>query len=130
MIKAQISSIKTSAELNLLCAKTELGDLNFVTLELPSDVFVGSFVLLDFKSSDVIISKQRLISSVQNSFLVEISAISRGEILSVLELKKGEILFESMITTSSLDRLELRKNDEIYANIKATSIYINKILNA
>ena len=68
--------------------------------------------------------------SLSNEIGCIIHNITIGEILSVVNLKalNSDDIFESIITTTSAKRLNLSQNLQIYAYIKATSLFIDEVL--
>ncbi|QKG30078.1 TOBE domain-containing protein [Campylobacter sp. RM16187] len=126
MIKAQVSNITGNQDVNLF--EFTSGEMKFYMLGLENlDEFkIGDSVKLAFKSSDVIIATTPLKNcSLTNEIKATISNLTKGNITSVLHLKSLNFEFESIITTKSCRRLNLKQNDEIYAYVKATSLYIS-----
>lgn len=126
MIKARVSNIIGSEDVNIF--EFTSGDTNFCMLGLENlDEFkIGDSVMLAFKSSDVIIATTPLKNcSLTNEIKATISNLTKGKVTSVLHLKGLHSEFESIISTKSCERLNLKINDEIYAYIKATSLYIS-----
>lgn len=126
MIKAQVSNITGSQDVNLF--EFTSGEMKFYMLGLENlDEFkIGDSVKLAFKSSDVIIATTPLKNcSLTNEIKATISNLTKGNITSVLHLQALNFEFESIITTKSCQRLNLKQNDEIYAYVKATSLYIS-----
>ena len=102
-----------------------------VSLEIPANLSINSRVKLGFKSSEVILSLEKLQNcSLSNEIGCIIQNITIGEILSVVNLKalNSDDIFESIITTASAKRLNLSQNLQIYAYIKATSLFIDEVL--
>ena len=96
-----------------------------LSLENMQNLKIGDEVRLGFKSSDVFVATSPLLNcSVSNEIKVRISDIQKGEITSSLHLNAGKFEFESIISTASLKRLNLAPGDQIYAYVKATSLYI------
>ena len=96
-----------------------------LSLENLQNLKIGDEVRLNFKSSDVFVATSPLLNcSVSNEIKAQISDIQRGQITSSLHLNAGKFEFESIISTASLKRLNLALGDQIYAYVKATSLYI------
>lgn len=125
MIKAKISAIDENDGVSVFEFNTANLSLKMLSLENLQNLKIGDEVRLNFKSSDVFVATSPLLNcSVSNEIKVRISDIQKGEITSSLHLNAGEFEFESIITTASLKRLNLSLGDQIYAYVKATSLYI------
>ena len=125
MIKAKISAIDENDGVSVFEFNAANLSLKMLSLENLQNLKIGDEVRLGFKSSDVFVATSPLLNcSVSNEIKVRISDIQKGEITSSLHLNAGEFEFESIITTASLKRLNLSLGDQIYAYVKATSLYI------
>ena len=125
MIKAKISAIEQNDGVSVFEFSAENLSLKMLSLENLQNLKIGDEVLLNFKSSDVFVATSPLLNcSVSNEIKAQISDIEQGQITSSLHLNAGEFEFESIISTSSLRRLNLTPGDQIYAYFKATSLYI------
>ena len=125
MIKAKISAIKQTGGVSVFEFSAENLSLKMLSLENLQNLKIGDEVWLGFKSSDVFVATSPLLNcSVSNEIKAEISDIQKGEITSSLHLNAGKFEFESIISTASLKRLNLALGDQIYAYVKATSLYI------
>ncbi len=125
MIKAKISAIDENDGVSVFEFNAANLSLKMLSLENLQNLKIGDEVRLNFKSSDVFVATSPLLNcSVSNEIKVRISDIQKGEITSSLHLNAGEFEFESIITTASLKRLNLSLGDQIYAYVKATSLYI------
>ena len=125
MIKAKISAIEQNDGVSVFEFSAEILSLKMLSLENLQNLKIGDEVLLNFKSSDVFVATSPLLNcSVSNAIKVRILDIQKGEITSSLHLNAGEFEFESIISTASLKRLNLAPGDQIYAYVKATSLYI------
>lgn len=125
MIKAKISAIDENDGVSVFEFNAANLSLKMLSLENLQNLKIGDEVRLNFKSSDVFVATSPLLNcSVSNEIKVRISDIQKSEITSSLHLNAGEFEFESIITTASLKRLNLALGDQIYAYVKATSLYI------
>ncbi len=125
MIKAKISAIEQNDGVSVFEFSAENLSLKMLSLENLQNLKIGDEVWLNFKSSDVFVATSPLINcSVSNEIKAEISNIQKGQITSSLHLNAGKFEFESIISTASLKRLNLALGDQIYAYVKATSLYI------
>ena len=125
MIKAKISAIEQNDGVSVFEFSAENLSLKMLSLENLQNLKIGDEVRLSFKSSDVFVATSPLLNcSVSNEIKAQISDIQRGRITSSLHLNAGKFEFESIISTSSLKRLNLAPGNQIYAYVKATSLYI------
>ena len=125
MIKAKISAIEQTGGVSVFEFSAENLSLKMLSLENLQNLKIGDEVWLGFKSSDVFVATSPLLNcSVSNEIKAQISDIQRGQITSSLHLNAGKFEFESIISTASLKRLNLALGDQIYAYVKATSLYI------
>lgn len=128
MIRAkivQISSKDGVSFFELECLNLEI-NLYMLALNEASKFALNDEVSLNFKSSDVVLSKIKLEnSSLENELKCEVAGITRGEILSIVSLKCEQLFFEAIISNHALKGLNLEANDEIFAYIKSTSIHVS-----
>ena len=125
MIKAKISAIEQNDGVSVFEFSAENLSLKMLSLENLQNLKIGDEVRLNFKSSDVFVATSPLLNcSVSNEIKARISDIQKGQITSLLHLNAGKFEFESIISTASLKRLNLALGDQIYAYVKATSLYI------
>ena len=125
MIKAKISAIDENDGVSVFEFNAANLSLKMLSLENLQNLKIGDEVRLNFKSSDVFVATSPLLNcSVSNEIKAQISSIQNAPITSSLHLNAGEFEFESIITTASLKRLNLALGDQIYAYVKATSLYI------
>ena len=128
MIKAKIAQISSKDgvsffELECLNLGT---NLYMLALNEASKFALNDEVSLNFKSSDVILSRLRLeASSLENELKCEVSGITRGEILSIISLKCEQICFEAIISDHAIKGLNLAVGEQVFAYIKSTSIHIS-----
>ena len=128
MIRAKIVGILTKDDVSLFELKGLNLEANLFMLVLneASKFALDDEIDLGFKSSDVILAKDKLdASSLENELKCVIEAINFGEILSVISLKCGEIYFEAIISNHALKTMNVGENDEVFAYIKSTSIHIS-----
>ena len=128
MIRAkivQISSKDGVSFFELECLNLGV-NLFMLALNEASKFALNDEVSLNFKSSDVVLSRLRLeTSSLENELKCEVTAVTRGEILSIVSLKCEQLCFEAIISNHALKGLNLEANDELFAYIKSTSIHVS-----
>ena len=128
MIRAKIVGILTKDDVSLFELKGLNLEANLFMLVLneASKFALNDEIGLGFKSSDVVLAKNKLdTSSLENELKCVVETINFGEVLSVVSLKCGEIYFEAIISNHALRALNLSKNDSVFAYIKSTSIHIS-----
>ena len=128
MIKAkivQISSKDGVSFFELECLNLGI-NLYMLALNEASKFALNDEVSLNFKSSDVILSRLRLeASSLENELKCEVVGIARGEILSIISLKCEQLCFEAIISDHALKGLNLAIGEQVFAYVKSTSIHVS-----
>ena len=128
MIKAKIVQISSKDgvsffELECLNLGT---NLYMLALNEASKFALNDEVSLNFKSSDVILSRLRLeASSLENELKCGVTDITRGEILSIISLKCEQLCFEAIISDHALKGLNLAVGEQVFAYVKSTSIHVS-----
>ena len=128
MIRAkivQISSKDGVSFFELECLNLGI-NLYMLALNEASKFALNDEVSLNFKSSDVVLSRLRLeASSLKNELKCEVAGINRGEILSIVSLKCEQLCFEAIISDHALKGLNLAVGEQVFAYVKSTSIHIS-----
>ena len=128
MIKAkivQISSKDGVSFFELECLNLGI-NLYMLALNEASKFALNDEVSLNFKSSDVILSRLRLeASSFENELKCEVTDVTRGEILSIVSLKCEQLCFEAIISDHALKGLNLAVGEQVFAYVKSTSIHVS-----
>ena len=128
MIRAKIVQISSKDgvsffELECLNLGT---NLYMLALNEASKFALNDEVSLNFKSSDVVLSKVKLqASSLENELKCEVAGINHGEILSIVSLKCGQLCFEAIISDHALKGLNLALGEQVFAYVKSTSIHVS-----
>ena len=128
MIKAKIVQISSKDgvsffELECLNLGT---NLYMLALNEASKFALNDEVSLNFKSSDVVLSKIKLqASSLENELKCEVTAVTRGEILSIISLKCEQLCFEAIISDHALKGINLVIGEQVFAYVKSTSIHVS-----
>ena len=128
MIRAKIIQISSKDGVSFFGLEClNLGtNLYMLALNEASKFALNDEVSLNFKSSDVVLSKLRLeASSLENELKCEVTGIARGEILSIVSLKCEQFCFEAIISDHALKGLNLAVGEQVFAYIKSTSIHIS-----
>lgn len=128
MIKAkivQISSKDGVSFFELECLNLGI-NLYMLALNEASKFALNDEVSLNFKSSDVVLSKVKLqASSLENELKCEVASITRGKILSIISLKCEQLCFEAIISDHALKGLNLAVSEQVFAYVKSTSIHVS-----
>ncbi|MBS6286726.1 MAG: TOBE domain-containing protein [Campylobacter concisus] len=128
MIKAKIAQISSKDGVSffeLECLNLGV-NLFMLALNETSKFALNNEVSLNFKSSDVILSRLRLeASSLENELKCEVADINRGEILSIISLKCEQLCFEAIISDHALKGLNLAVGEQVFAYVKSTSIHVS-----
>ena len=128
MIKAKIVQIYSKDDVSffeLECLNLGI-NLYMLALNEASKFALNDEVSLNFKSSDVILSRLRLeASSLENELKCEVVGIARGEILSIVSIKCEQLCFEAIISDHALKGLNLAVGDQVFAYVKSTSIHVS-----
>jgi len=128
MIKAKIAQISSKDGVSffeLECLNLGI-NLYMLALNEASKFALNDEVSLNFKSSDVVLSKVKLqASSLENELKCEVVGITRGEILSIVSLKCEQLCFEAIISDHALKGLNLVIGEQLFAYVKSTSIHIS-----
>lgn len=89
----------------------------------PDWLFQGNTINLVFKETEVSLAKNLSgIISMRNRMKCSVQQIDRGELLSKIDLKFGDYLITSAITTRAVDSLDLKVDDEVEALVKANEV--------
>lgn len=127
--EATVSHINNCQNLNVVNFTFESFNLSMMSLELNPKIKVGTKVLLRVKASHIAIAKNFSGElSFSNLLEAKIVHIDKGEVLSSIKLSCQNNIFTSIITTQSLNKMSLYKNDEVSAIIQASELYIEEIL--
>ena len=102
--------------------------LSMMSLELPN-IQTGDKVLLSVKPTHISLSKlYPSKTTISNILLSEVIDIQNGEVLSMVLLKAGKSMLESIITLEASKKLGIEKGDKMYALIKSSELFVKKVL--
>lgn len=128
VLQGTIKHIQTVNELSRV--EIDLHGRSFVSLVIDIDSFgtiaVGNAVTLLFKEAEVLIGTKASTVSASNAFVSVVKKINQGKILSevIFDFEGVEII--SLITTSSLQRLQIEAGKEFLWFIKANEVTLQK----
>ncbi|WP_457627820.1 TOBE domain-containing protein [Persephonella sp.] len=125
-IKAVIKSVESSDSISLVELETAAGKMSAVVVETPDSadyLKTGREVYILFKETEVSIGKDlsgRI--SLRNRFDCTVLTVEKGKILSRIVMDcKGERIV-SIITTRSVESLELKEGDRVTALVKTNEV--------
>ena len=129
--EAVIEKIDNHESLNVVSFRFYDLCLKMMSLELSSEIKVGTKVRLTAKPTAVAISKEKNLNiSTSNQIPTTVVELNKGELLSSLILKINDSTIESIITTDAVNRLDIKLNDSACALIKASDLSILEVIDA
>lgn len=127
--KATVTAIDSNDSINIVTFKTKAFKFSMMSLTLDENVQVGVEVMLGVKASSVAIAKEFTGAlSYSNQLPLEIVKIDSSKLLCSLELASDGFTLESIITTNSKNRMQLKEQERVTALIKSSDLYIAEIL--
>ncbi len=133
---ATVKNIESVDELNIVTFICNDETLKMMSLDLNDTVQIGKRVVLACKPTSVALAKPTMddnefseMLSYANQIKVKIFSMDVGVLLSSVKLQFGDFVLESIITSASVQRMDLNKNDELLALIKANELSIQEVLN-
>ena len=133
---ATVKNIESVDELNIVTFICNDETLKMMSLDLDETIQIGKRVVLVCKPTSVALAKPTIdnkafseILSYANQIKVKISSMDVGLLLSSIKLQFGDFSLESIITSSSVQKMNLNEKDELLALIKANELSIQEVLN-
>jgi len=131
-LEATIKNIQSVDSLTMVTLTLKYKLLTMVSLELDSKVQVGKRVTLVCKPTSIALAKvsiEKNALSYSNQLEVEVVQLEKGKILSTLLLSFEGFILEAIVTTNSIENMELKEGSRVLALIKAHELSIGKVLN-
>ncbi|MCW9026834.1 MAG: TOBE domain-containing protein [Thiovulaceae bacterium] len=129
IFKAKVCEIKNVDALNIVKFSYADTTLSMMSLELDSNIKVGTNVYLYAKTNNIALAKNLTGDlSYSNQIKAKINSIDNGELLSKITLQDSIGTFESVITKDSASRMSLAVGDEVVALIKASELSISELI--
>jgi len=129
-LKGKIEKISSHDELLLLELSVHNTNMKAIIIGKPNDysyLRIGNEAAIIFKETEVILSKDKNLNiSLQNNLTCTITSVNKGELLSQVNLDFNGNSLASIITSNSVDRLNLKTGDVISALIKTNEIIISE----
>ena len=132
---ATVKDIESVDDLNIVTFICNDETLKMMSLDLTDTVQIGKRVVLACKPTSVSLAKPTIdhktfseMLSYANQIKVKIASMDVGFLLSSIKLQFGDFSLESIITSASVQRMNLNENDELLALIKANELSIQEVL--
>lgn len=127
-LEVTVSKIDTLENLNIVQFDFKGINLSMMSLGL-SNINVGNKVVLSVNASHIAIAKDfEGEISLSNKLPCIIEKLDKGELLSSLRLNIEDTIITSIITTNSVNRMNLKEKDKVIALIKASELSIQKVI--
>lgn len=128
-ILVKVENIQSVENLNIVTFKSKHNTLKMISLDLNENIKISTEIRLSIKPSSIAIAKAfNGELSYSNQLHAKILEIEVGELLSSLTLDIKDTQLESIITTSSVKRMRLKKDDEVIALIKSSDLSIMEVI--
>ena len=128
-IIARVVGIESIDNVNIVSFDFLGQELSMMSLDLNENIRIGVDVELIVKASSVAIAKDFSGDiSYSNQIKSTILDVDNGKLLSSIKLQKDDVILESIITVKSSRKMNLKKDDEVIAFIKANELSILKVL--
>jgi molybdopterin-binding protein len=129
-IVVTICKIDNIDNLNIVQFEFEHIKLKMMSLDLNENIKVGQKVILTMKPTNIAIAKNLQGElSYSNQIKATVTKLEKGNLLSILTVEAKKTLLESIITTASLERLNIKEQEEVTLLIKASDISILEVIN-
>lgn len=129
-IKAVVKQIHHVDGLNIVEFDFNSITLSMMSLELNSNIKVGTTVILGAKPSHITIAKNYDIEiSYSNRIKTKIINIIEGKLLSSVVMICNDTKIESLITKKTRIKMDLKIEDEVVTLIKSSELFIQEVLN-
>jgi len=129
-LKGKIEGINSHGELLLIELNAQQTKMKAIIIGKPSDysyLEIGNEIAILFKETEVIISSDKILNiSAQNKLTCTISSIKKGRLLSQVNLDFNGVNLSSIITTRSIENLNLKYHDTVTALIKTKEIILSE----
>ena len=125
---ATVSKIQNCDSLHIVKFECYTQTLSMMSLDLSSNIKIGTKVKLVVKPSHIAIAKNFSGDvSYSNRLDSTIKSIENGKLLSSIKLSFFDTLLESIITLESSQKMNLQVGDKVTAFIKASELSIAEV---
>lgn len=128
-IDVTITEIASKEKVSLVSFSVGKERLEMISLGVSEDLSVGSAVSVGVKATSVALSQTKLSDvSISNQIETSIIAIEAGSLLCSIKLGFEGVVWESVITKSSMLAMQLSVGQKIVALIKSSDLSIVEVL--
>jgi len=129
-LKGKIELINSHDELLLIELNVQETKMKAIIIGKPNDysyLEIGNEIAILFKETEVTISSYKNLNiSIQNKLTCTITSLKKGKLLSQVNLDFNGISLSSIITTNSIENLNLKNEDTVTALIKTNEIILSE----
>jgi molybdopterin-binding protein len=126
-LNGKIVKIATSGEIGQVYIDVNGEILTSILLDVNTfGVTLNDEVKLLFKANEVMIATKESQVSAKNAFVGKINKINKGLILSEVTMEFQNSFIKSIITTASLETLNIKENSSFLWFVKANEVTLQK----
>jgi len=129
-LKGKIELINSHDELLLIELNVQETKMKAIIIGKPNDysyLEIGNEIAILFKETEVTISINKDLNiSTQNKLTCIVDSIKKGRLLSQVNLNFNGVTLSSIVTTSSVENLNLKHSDILTALIKTNEIILSE----
>lgn len=129
-LKGKIELINSHDELLLIELNVQETKMKAIIIGKPNDysyLEIGNEIAILFKETEVTISIDKQLNiSTQNKITCTVDSIEKGRILSQVNLNFNGVPLSSIIATTSVENLNLNRQDTVTALIKTNEIILSE----
>lgn len=129
-LKGKIEAINSHDELLLIELNVQETKMKAIIIGKPNDysyLKIGNEIAILFKETEVVISVDKNLNiSIQNKLTCTITLLEKGKLLSQVNLDFNGIRLSSIISTNSVENLNLKNEDTVTALIKTNEIILSE----
>lgn len=130
ILQGTITKTQTSGSVSIVNIEVQGHSISSIVLETPttsSYLKIGASVQVLFKETEVVIGIGNFNNiSLQNKFHGTITQLDKGEVLSTLAVSTTVGTIHSMITTNSVNQLNLSIATQVMVMVKSNEIMLSK----
>ena len=129
-LKGKIELINSHDELLLIELNVQETKMKAIIIGKPNDysyLEIGNEIAILFKETEVTISIDKILNiSTQNKLTCTVDSINKGQLLSQINLNFNGVTLSSIITTTSVENLNLKPQNTVTALIKTNEIILSE----
>lgn len=130
-IIAKVSQIQKEQNLHIVKFDFEGTALKMMSLDLNDKIKIGTKVALNIKPTHMALARDFSGEvSYSNKIQAKVIKVDNGKLLSSIELQVHDVVLESVITSDSSKRMNIKIDDELTILVKASELSISKVLDA